>query len=266
MTRLRWYPAIAIALACAVACHRDPRAGADAAIAKGDQYVASHQLAEAIIEYRRAIQSMPTRVDAHMKLANAYVADRQSAEAYAEFSRACDLDPSLVDAQLEAGNLLLDAGEFLEAKARAEAALAVDARSARAHILLGNALAGLRNATQAVHEMEQAVALDPSSPEAYSALGAAQFAAASPRAGASFEKAIVLQPRSIDARIALANYHWADGNHAAAESPLAWTAIVASVHAVCGSGGAASNSLAFNMCASASPGRVRINSSAISSA
>ena len=40
---------------------------------------AVNDYAEAIIEYRRAIQSMPERVDAHMKLANAYLGDGQSA-------------------------------------------------------------------------------------------------------------------------------------------------------------------------------------------
>src|SRR5437879_6197970 len=89
------------------ACH-DPRVVADQAIARGDQYTARHQRAEAIIEYRRAIQAMPERIDAHMKLAQTYRDDRQPGQAYAEFSRAADLDPSFVDAQVEAGNLLLD--------------------------------------------------------------------------------------------------------------------------------------------------------------
>src|SRR5262249_54760993 len=145
MTRSRSFIAVIGVAAFAAACHRDPRLVADDAVSRADQYLARHQHAEAIIEYRRAIPAMPERVGAHWKLAKLYLDDRQSGDAYAEFSRATDLDPTLVDAQVEAGNLLLQSGQFREAKARAEAAIAADPRSGRAHILLGNALAGLRD-------------------------------------------------------------------------------------------------------------------------
>jgi tetratricopeptide (TPR) repeat protein len=222
MTRRFSHAVLSITVSFAAAgCHRDPAAAAAQAIARGDQYVSARQFDEAIIEYRRAIQFTPARADAHVKLANAYAARGESGLAYAEYSRATDLDPTLADAQIAAGNLLLEAGQFDEAKARAEEVIAADPRDARAHILMGNALAGLHDGSQAVRQMEQAVALDPSSPDGYSALGSIQFAVANPSAGASFEKAVSLQPRSVDARIGLANYHWSAGDHATAEQDLA---------------------------------------------
>src|SRR3954471_17832722 len=221
---------LAPAVSVLTGCHQDP----NRSVAKGDQYVARKAYKEAIIEYRRALQLAPRRADVHYKLAKAYVDNADLSNAYNEYSAAADLDPSIVDAQIQAGQLLLLAGEFERGKTRAEAALSVDAQSVPAHILLGNALAGLNDTTQAMKQMEEAISLDPSYAPAYAALGSVQFAARSPSARASFEKAVALEPRSIDARLALANYDWAAGDRAAAErdlkSALALDAQSAAVH------------------------------------
>jgi Tfp pilus assembly protein PilF len=75
----------------------------------------------------------------------------------------------------------------------------------RAHILLGNALAGLRDMARALRQIEEAIALDPSFAPEWTALGAIRLRdGSSQSAAAAFERAVVHDPASIDARLALA--------------------------------------------------------------
>jgi Tfp pilus assembly protein PilF len=53
------------------ACSRDPQVAAREYLASGDAYVARGQLKEAIIEYRNAVNAMPSLEAAHYKLARA---------------------------------------------------------------------------------------------------------------------------------------------------------------------------------------------------
>jgi tetratricopeptide (TPR) repeat protein len=86
---------------------------------------------------------------------------------------------------------------------------------------MGNALAGLNESAKAIKQIEQALALDPGYAPAWTALGAAQFAGGSrEEAGRAFTKAVDLAPRSIEARLALANYLWAKGDVQSAEQAL----------------------------------------------
>jgi len=63
MIELRSIGAVIMVVVSTAACHRDLHALTDDTVARGDQYVAGRQRAEAIIQYRRAIRTIPERAD-----------------------------------------------------------------------------------------------------------------------------------------------------------------------------------------------------------
>jgi tetratricopeptide (TPR) repeat protein len=217
----RFFIAVTLALAVASGCSRDPQARARKYVASGDAYAANHQLKEAVIEYKRAVQAKPDWAEAHYKLAKVYDQQSDPVNAYREYAWTGDLDPANVDAQIQAGTLLLASGDFEAARTRAELAVKAAPDNAPANILLGNALAGLNDTDAAIKQIEQALSLDPSYAPAWTALGAVQFISGTrERAGDAFRKAVEVAPRSIEARLALANYDWASGDTGSAERAL----------------------------------------------
>jgi tetratricopeptide (TPR) repeat protein len=110
------------------ACSRDPHAAMLKYAKSGDAYMAAGKTAEAIIEYRNAIDKDPRAGDVRVKLADAYLAQGDGAKAIGEYVRAADVLPDAT-VQLKAGKLLLLARRFDDAKVRAEKALAAETKN-----------------------------------------------------------------------------------------------------------------------------------------
>lgn len=210
---------LAIAIVGLLSACRQP--SADEHVKRATAYADQSRLAEAIIEYRHALQLEPRRADIRAKLADAYTAIRDVGNARKEYVRVADLLPDDPAAQLRAGNTLLQAGSFADAKSRATRVLALDRRNVAAQILLGNALAGLKDLDGAISEYETAIALNPAQDSAYINIGTIQLVRGKGvEAEASFRKAIEVAPKSVSARMALANFLWATSRTADAESVL----------------------------------------------
>src|SRR5262245_66549198 len=96
----------------AISCGKDPEVLKREYLRSGNQYFAQNKFAEAIIEYRRAVQQDPKFGEARYALAEAYLAAGQPRNAFGEYVRAADLMPGHVDAQLKAGDVLLRSGQF----------------------------------------------------------------------------------------------------------------------------------------------------------
>src|SRR5204863_10095336 len=75
------------------ACAGDPNARKLASVARGDKYAGQQQYAEAIIEYRKAVQVDPNFGKARLKLASSYAAVGDGPNALREYARAADLMP-----------------------------------------------------------------------------------------------------------------------------------------------------------------------------
>src|SRR5215475_4127402 len=109
------------------ACSRaDPEAAKRRHMQRGDEYAKQEKYAEAVIEYRGAVQADQRFGEARKKLADAYLKVNEGANALREYVRAADLLPQDAETQATAGKLLLGAGQFNEAKERAFAALRID--------------------------------------------------------------------------------------------------------------------------------------------
>ena len=205
----------------AAGCSRNPEEAMHRNLASGDKYLAQGKVAEAIIEYRNAVQQQPNAGTARQKLAETYLKANDRAKALPELVRAADLLPDDVALQVKAGNLLLLAGRFDDARARADKVLARDAKNLPAHLLLANSLAGLKDVDAAVAQIEEAITLEPARGATYSQLGVMELGRKNAEAAEkAFEKATELEPRSVEARMALANFYWVTGRGAEAESAL----------------------------------------------
>ncbi len=159
---------------CSSACRRRKLAKREY-VKSGDRFIEQGKLAEAIVQYRNALQQDAQFGDARYKLAEAYEKIGDARNAYREHIRAADAFPDNVEVQVKAGFYLLLAGQFEEARARAMKALKKDPHNADAQVLLGNSLAGLKDFSAALKELEAAVRLDPKSASAYTSLGTVQL-------------------------------------------------------------------------------------------
>jgi putative PEP-CTERM system TPR-repeat lipoprotein len=210
---LTWVLTVALA---AGACSKS----AQKYLESGNRYAEQGRNQEAILEYRNALQKDPMLVDGRIKLGETYLKVGDGGRAMGEFVRAADLQPKNGDLQMRAGSLLLLAGRFDDAKSRAEKALALDAKRADAHVLHANALAGLKDFDAAIAQMQEALSIEGQSGY-YANLGAMQLARGDNReAEQAFRKAIEVEPRSIPAQLAWANFLWATGRVPEADAAL----------------------------------------------
>jgi tetratricopeptide (TPR) repeat protein len=204
-----------------VACSGDPQLRKQKYIASGDEYLKAGKVAEAVIEYRNAVQQDPRAGEARAKLADAYVKTGDGGKALEEYVRAADLLPEDSAVHLKASSILLLARRFDDAKALAEKVLAREPQNLEAQILLANALAGLKEFDAAVEELEQAITLNPERGETYSNLGALELGRGQKEAAErAFLKAVEINGKSAAARLALANFYWADARWTAVEKEL----------------------------------------------
>lgn len=213
--------AVAITVALASGCSRDPEVAKKAYLESGHQYVEQKKYDAAIIEYRNAVQQDPRFGEARFRLAETYLQVGDGHNALREAVRAADLLPERTDAQLRAATLLIFAGQFADARARAQGVLQRDPKNAQALVTLGNALAGLKDLDRAVAQIEEAIRMDPERSEVYANLGALQAVRGDlVAAEQAFLEAVARDEKSMPARLALAQFYWIGGRSADAEQTL----------------------------------------------
>ena len=210
-----------LATAALSACSKDPQAVAKEALDKGNQHAQNNKYPEAIIEYRRAVQSDPRLGEARLKLAYAYASTGDGINALREYVRAADLLPENKEAQQRAGAFMLLAGQFNDAQGLAERMLKRNPNDVEGQILLANALAGLKDMDGAVSAFEKAVELDPNRSTTYSELGSIHMVSGNKQAAdAAFQKALQLDPKSAGAHFSYSNFLWATGDLPRAEQEM----------------------------------------------
>src|SRR5688572_9543817 len=150
-----------VTMVMAAACSQDPDVRKLAYLANGDGYFSEKKYAEAIVEYRNAVEADNGFGEARYKLAKAYAAAGDHQRAAREHIRAADLLPGDARAQLDAVTYLLARGEYDDAVSRVQRVLDRDPRNVEAHVLRGSALVGLQDMDGAVRQVEEAITLDP---------------------------------------------------------------------------------------------------------
>jgi Flp pilus assembly protein TadD len=167
----------------------------DATIVRGIALRRLGREAEAVAEYRRALESRPSYSSLHYDLAIALDHLGQPDQAVAAYERAIALDPTNASALSNLARLLARRGDTARAleAARGAVALAPDFAGARVNLAMAWLEAG--DAASAESEARRAVGERPDMAEAHEALGAALLAGGRPEtAEACFRKASELQP------------------------------------------------------------------------
>lgn len=221
MTRSFTVLAIAIGVALTASACSDPEAAKQRYLANGNEFLAANKVQEAIVEYRNAIRQDPRFGEARRKLAEAYVRSNNPQSAFREYVRAADLLPEDTAVQLAAGHYLLLAARYEDAKARADGVLAREPQNVEALIMRANAMAGLKDVPGAIREIEEALQVEQGDGRIYTSLGVLQsLQGQRDLAEAAFAKAIEISPKSVDARLAMANFSWSSGRLPQAEEML----------------------------------------------
>ena len=203
----------------APACRTPPPSPAEA-IRQGDELAATKDYKRAIEAYRIAVKGNPTDGDARLKLANAYLAAGQWAAAAPEAIRAADLLPNDSQAQWLAISMLLSRQQFLDASNRAVLGLEQDPRNADLLVLFGNAKARLPNSWFALAQLEEALREGRNYDGVLSNLRPLTPSSDNAEAAKAFRRALEINPDSIGALLAFANFCWMVGRPEEGEESL----------------------------------------------
>jgi len=186
-----------------------------------NRFMAQDKYQEAIVEYRNALKEDPKFGEARLKLAAAYQQVGNVNQAFREYVRAADLLPQNNDAQVKAAGFLIAAGQFEDARTRIQPVIDRDPTNVDAQLILGNALVGMKDLDGAVKEIEEAIKLEPGRGLTYSNLAAVKMQQGQQaEAKAAFLKAVEVDPKSIQARLALAYFYWSIADTVGAETAL----------------------------------------------
>ncbi len=212
--------ASAILLTGAIACGDDLER-AKVHFDRAEAFRDEGKAAEAVIEYRNALQLHPDDADARYGLARAYLATREPAKAYWEFHEAVRLDPSNLDARVAYGNFLLFGKEEQRAEAlqQADAVIAAEPDRYDARLLRARVLEALARRDEAGEAYTEALQLAPDEPHVV-ASAAGFFARRDDRerAGKLLARLVELDP-SASSYLAQARFYAADpASGAAAEA------------------------------------------------
>src|SRR5580765_6663649 len=192
------------AVLASLGCRTNPDVAKEEYRKSGDRYFDQKQYAEAIVQYRNALQQDPKFGEVRYKLAQAYSKRGDNQNAYREYIRAADLLPDNVQAQVDAAALLLLTRQYEDAKTRVQKALAKDPKNVQAQTILRNSLAGLNDFDGAVKQLEEANKLEPTA-GAYAGIGVVESArGAHPDAEKAFRTAVGVEPKNVGAHQALA--------------------------------------------------------------
>jgi tetratricopeptide (TPR) repeat protein len=164
----------------------------------------------------------PNNAAAHCSFGNALTSRGRSAEAMAEYRRALQINPNYTEALVNLGDALTESGNAVDALSYLEAATRFRPRHPEAHLNLGVALDYLGRTDEAMPHYELALRLKPQLPAAHNAFGSALLRRHQiPAAMAEFETALQLDPDYAGAHYNLAVALAQTGRMADAESHFA---------------------------------------------
>lgn len=216
---------IVVLLASSAGCADNSAVRRDKYLAAGEKYFENKQYEEAVIEYRNALRLDPNHVQSHAAIARVFQSMGNHREAAAAYQHVLKLDGSNIHARLQLGNYLTagaaqNPGLAASAQEMAEEILKAEPSNVDAHILLANVFTVRKEEDRAVQQLKQALELDPGNPKALLNLGAVLRNKDASGAEAVFREALQRHPRSVEARLASANFYSSTGRLHDAETQL----------------------------------------------
>jgi Flp pilus assembly protein TadD len=207
-------------------CHGDPNVRKQKYLESGKRYSAEGKYREAAIQFANAVKIDKSFPDAHYELAQAYVHLGQFGPAYSELARTVELQPTNYKARIDLGNLLLAGGKTDDSQKQADAVMASQPENPDVHALL-SAIAMRRGQKEAaLAEIHRALELDPNRASFHEDL--ALLEASDPSKALSSEdelkRAVVLDPKSVNAKLLLASFYARNSRWQEAEK-VSWDAV-----------------------------------------
>ena len=190
-------------------------------LAKGESFLAAGNLEKARVEFRNALQIVPT--DSEVRYENGVVAERlgNPREAAQFFQGAIDTNPDNVRARASLGRVYLFGGAPDKALETIKPSLEKHPDDASLLTVRAAAELQLKDPASAVKDGERAVRLAPTDENALSVLaGIYQSQSEGPKAQALLQDAIKRVPDSVDLRLVLAQLDSSLGSQAEVEALL----------------------------------------------
>jgi len=195
-------PACLLAVLLSLAGCTTPEKAKAEHISRGEAFLKAEKYQEASIEFRNAKQIDEKFAAAHWGLARAYEGLQRSQEMYDELRTTIQLDPDNLDARIRLGNYDMQVASRIpealaEAEKMAKEVLQKDANNIEGHILMGNVLFQQGQKDQAFAELNRAIELDPKRVESRLALARFYIAAKDmAKAEETYQNAIALNGSS----------------------------------------------------------------------
>ena len=169
---------------------------ADAWSGLGYTRFAEKRFDEAVAAYNKALELDPRLAVPHNGLGLILRGQGKAGKAFAEFGKAIDRDPEDADARTNLGDLLHERGDDTQAMAEFSKAIAMAPRAAAPHYNLALILKGRGEIEAAIVEYNRALALDPKDAATRNNLGDALLTRGrADEAAAELAKAVALDPQ-----------------------------------------------------------------------
>ncbi len=215
---------LAISSACFVisGCKHDPNKQKQKYLESGKRYENEGKLREAVIQFSNALRVDKNFAPAHYELAKTYLQLGSVVAGYQELQRTVHLSPSNLQARLDLGNILLAGGVPDRAKEQAQAILAAQPNNADGYALLSRIALKAGKKDEALTDIQKAISLNPNDSKFHTSLGLIEALTPETRGEgqAELQKAVTLDAKNPNARLALAGVMANKGDLAAAEQQV----------------------------------------------
>jgi tetratricopeptide (TPR) repeat protein len=208
-------------------CSRDPNVRKQKYFDSGEKYFAEGKYREAAIQYTNAIQIDSRYAQAHYQLGQTYLKMGDSNRAFQELSRTVDLAPDNYRAHTDLANLLVsarnpDGTPVLDTLKQARVHLDIlkdkQPNNPETHEAWANYYAAQSNIGAAMLEMQQAIDTDHNRSESYLLLALFELRSNLPdKAEGHFKKATEVDPKAMNAQLALGGFYQSRGRLPEAE-------------------------------------------------
>lgn len=203
-------------------CKHDPNKQKQKYLESGKHYEDEGKLREAVIQFSNALKVDKNFAPAHYELAKTYIQLGSLVAGYQELQRTVALNPANVQARLDLGNMLLAGGVPDRANEQAKAILAAQPNNADGYALMSRIAYRKGDKAEALKDIQQAISLDPNNSKFHTSIGLIEEQSPDTKGQgeAELEKAVTLDDKNPNARLALAGTLAGKGDMAGAQQQV----------------------------------------------